>query len=177
MLKFYGTGLLFAALLGGGAAFAGDAVVPRQEFRQSRTYPYVFRPVCYLATKGPVPLRFATSGPECDDRKPPKLPVTAKPEVKAEASPAAQPAPIPAEPEVAHSSSTAQPAFPAPTNAPAPKPPTVDFSKFPPELVEAFRRQRDSNSGGDARNYLFDPIFQPALPDDLPKSSATYRQK
>jgi hypothetical protein len=66
------------------------------------------------------------------------------------------------------------PAFPPPTNAPAPKPPAVDFSQFPAELVEAFKKGREA---GDTRNYLFDPIFQPALPDDLPKSKATLKEK
>lgn len=171
---------LFVATCGIGTAFAGETMVERKEFKQSQTYPYVFRPVCYLATSGPVPLRFAVNPPDCGDRRPPKLTGAAKsnpkPEVAAKpdapipglpkepVAPATPPAPIAATP----------PAFPPPTNAPAPKPPAVDFSQFPADLVEAFKKGREA---GDTRNYLFDPIFQPALPDDLPKSKATSREK
>ena len=45
-------------MCGLGSAQAGDGTVERREFKQSQTYPYVFRPVCYLATSGPVPMRF-----------------------------------------------------------------------------------------------------------------------
>jgi hypothetical protein len=172
---------LIIAACGLATAQAGDTVVERQEFKQSTVYPYVFRPVCYLATSGPVPLRFAVSPPDCGDRRAPRLPPAAKhnpkPEVPAapvtppvipgvEAEPVATTVPTPP--------TTAAPAFPPPTNAPVPKPSSVDFAQFPAELVEAFKKGRDS---AEARNYLFDPIFQPALPDDLPKSKATYKEK
>ena len=174
--------LILLTACGLASAYAGGSAVDRQEFKQSQTYPYVFRPVCYLATSGPVPLRFAVSPPDCGDRHAPKLPAAAKntpkPEVAA-ALPTNPPIPGVAQENVIVTSaptppSTNSPAFPPPTNAPAPKPPAVDFSQFPVELVEAFKKGRES---AEARNYLFDPIFQPALPDDLPQSKATYKQK
>ncbi len=167
---------LCLALCTAGAVHAGETMVERKEFKQSDTYPYVFRPICYLATSGPVPLRFAVSPPDCGDRRPPKLPAAAKNTPKPEPAPAPIPPPAaePAPAVTATSEATPAPAYPPPQNAPAPKSPTVDFSQFPIELVEAFKKGRE---GAETRNYLFDPIFQPALPDDLPKSKATYRQK
>jgi hypothetical protein len=169
--------LLFAAAWGIGTANAGETMVERKEFKQSQTYPYVFRPVCYLATSGPVPLRFAVNPPDCGDRRPPKLTAAAKSNPKPEIA-ATPDAPIPGIAPVTPTPippvTSAPPAFPPPTNAPAPKPPAVDFSQFPADLVEAFKKGREA---GDSRNYLFDPIFQPALPDDLPKSKATSKEK
>lgn len=174
--------LLLVTACGIGTALAGGDPVERKEFKQSQSYPYVFRPVCYLATSGPVPLRFAVNPPDCGDRRAPKLPPAAKntpkPEVAATTDlpipgiptePAPAPVPAPAPP-----TTSTPPAYPPPTNAPAPKPSAVDFSQFPAELVEAFKKGREA---GEARNYLFDPIFQPALPDDLPKSKATLKEK
>ena len=172
-------------MCGLGSAQAGDGTVERREFKQSQTYPYVFRPVCYLATSGPVPMRFSVSPPECGERSAPKLRPAARNTPKPEV-PATIEAPIPglAEPEppppqpppppAAPTTSTNPPAYPPPTNAPAPKPPSVDFSQFPAELVEAFKKGRES---ADSRNYLFDPIFLPAVPNDLPTSKATSTQK
>jgi hypothetical protein len=172
---------LLVAVCGIGTAKAGDTVIERKEFKQSQTYPYVFRPVCYLATSGPVAMRFSVSGPDCGDRRPPKLTPAARSNPKPEPAAAALEAPIPGlAPEPAPAAAPVQqttstsPAYPPPTNAPTPKPPAVDFSQFPADLVEAFKKGRDS---AEARNYLFDPIFQPALPDDLPKSKATYKEK
>jgi hypothetical protein len=55
-----------------------------------------------------------------------------------------------------------------------PKSSAHDFSKLPDEVLEYFK-----NTEGRPlrRDYLFDPIFQPALPNDLPKSKAIYQQK
>jgi hypothetical protein len=172
--------LLLIAACGIGTASAGETMVERKEFKQSQTYPYVFRPVCYLATSGPVPLRFSVNAPDCGDRRPPKLTSAARSNPKPEVSTtsdspipgiASEPAPPLAPPQPVTST---PPAFPPPTNAPAPKPSAVDFSQIPADLVEAFKKGRET---GDARNYLFDPIFQPALPDDLPKSKATSKEK
>jgi hypothetical protein len=172
--------LLLVAACGLGTAHAGETMVERKEFKQSQSYPYVFRPACYLTTSGPVPLRFAVNPPECGDRRAPKLTAAAKSNPKPEIavaldapSPGLAKEPIPAAIPPQPVSST-PPAFPPPTNAPAPKPPAVDFSQFPADLVEAFKKGREA---GDTRNYLFDPIFQPALPDDLPKSKATSKEK
>lgn len=180
MRNFYR--LLLVTACGLGTAHAGGSGNERKEFKQSTTYPYVFRPVCYLATSGPVPMRFAVNPPECGDRRAPLLTGAAKSNPKPELSLAldapipglaAEPAPAPA-PVVPQPAPSAAPAFPPPANAPAPKPPAVDFSQFPADLVEAFKKGREA---GDSRNYLFDPIFQPALPDDLPKSKATSKEK
>lgn len=171
---------LLVATCGLGTASAGETVVERKEFKQSQTYPYVFRPVCYLSTSGPVPLRFAVNAPDCGDRRPPKLTAAAKNNPKP-AITANSDAPIPGlaqeaalSPALPQPALSTPPAYPPPTNAPAPKPPAVDFSQFPAELVEAFKKGRETV---DTRNYLFDPIFQPALPDDLPKSKATFKEK
>jgi hypothetical protein len=170
--------LLFLGALG--VAHAGGDGVVRKEFKQSDTYPYVFRPICYLATSGPVPLRFSVAAPECGDRRAPKLTGGAKTNPKPEPPlvpvlPPVPPAAVEPAPVSSATSSSAgpAPAYPPPENAPAPKPASVDFAQFPVELVEAFKKGRE---GAETRNYLFDPIFQPALPDDLPKSKATYRQ-
>lgn len=178
MRKFFHLLLIAAAAIG--TADAGETVVERREFKQSTTYPYVFRPVCYLATSGPVPLRFAVNPPDCGDRRAPKLTAAAKSNPKPALS-ATPDAPIPGiaresipAPIAPPPATSTPPAFPPPTNAPAPKPTAVDFSQFPADLVEAFKKGREA---GDTRNYLFDPIFQPALPDDLPKSKATSKEK
>jgi hypothetical protein len=174
--------LFLVAACGTASARAGETLVERKEFKQSQTSPYVFRPVCYLATSGPVPLRFSVNAPDCGNRRAPKLTGAAKtnpkpvvvatpdapiPGLNKETAPPPAPAPTPI-------ATTTPPAFPPPTNAPAPKPPAIDFSQFPADLVEAFKKGREA---GDTRNYLFDPIFQPALPDDLPKSKATSKER
>jgi hypothetical protein len=170
--------LILGTLAGGTAALAGGTdLTPRKQFRQSSTYPFVFRPECYLATAGPVPLRFAAAAPECHDRKAPALTPMAKgipkeePATAVEKSPAA-PVPPPAAAPDLSAPAALDPAFPAPTDAQPPKTSTHDFSKVPDEVLEFFK-----NTEGRPlrRDYLFDPIFQPALPNDLPKSKATYR--
>jgi len=166
--------LSLALLLPAAAAWAGgDDVAPRKSFRQSSTYPFVFRPESYLATGGPVPMRFGPPPPPCHERRAPSLTPAAQgvpreePAIPVEKTPPA-PEPEPVEPEPA----TPEPLFPPPTDAPAPQPGAHDFSKVPDEVLEYFK-----NAEGRPlrRDYLFDPIFQPALPNDLPKSKATYR--
>ena len=166
--------LILGALVSGPAARAGgDDLTPRKHFRQTSTYPFVFRPECYLATAGPVPLRLAAPAPECHDRKAPALTPAAKglpkeePTARVEKS---EPAPAP---DLGPAAAAAlDPAFPVPLDAQPPKSSTHDFSKVPDEVLEYFK-----NTEGRPlrRDYLFDPIFQPALPNDLPKSKATYR--
>jgi hypothetical protein len=170
--------LTLGTLAGGIAVHAGGTdLTPRKHFRQSSTYPFVFRPECYLATTGPVPLRFAAAGPGCHDRKAPSLTPAAKGVPKEEpAAPVEKsgetPAPAPASAPDLSAPAALDPAFPAPTDAQPPKASTHDFSKVPDEVLEYFK-----NTEGRPlrRDYLFDPIFQPALPNDLPKSKATYR--
>ena len=149
-----------------GPARAGDPVVPRKQFKESSAYPFVFKPESYLTARGPLPMRFASAGPSCEARRPPAPPVVAKSEATAEPSvPGAKP---PGE----------QPAEPA--SAPAahvettPKREAPDFSKVPDEVLDFFK---NTEGRPVRRAYLFDPIFQPVTPDDLPKSKATSQQK
>jgi hypothetical protein len=170
--------LILGTLAGGSAALAGGTdLTPRKQFRQSSTYPFIFRPECYLATTGPVPMRFAAPGPDCHARKAPKLTLAAKgapkeePAAPVEKAPEPPPPPPPPAPDLS-APVPFGPAFPAPTDAQPPESSSHDFSKVPDEVLEYFK-----NTEGRPlrRDYLFDPIFQPALPNDLPKSKATYR--
>ncbi len=169
---------IFGILLSAIPAMAGgDDLTPRKTFRQGTTYPFIFRPECYLPTFGPVPLRFAMPAPECHARRAPALTPAAKGLPKEEpAAPVETTTPPPAPvPDLGLGAPSAlDPAFPAPVDAQPPKPSNHDFSKVPDEVLEYFK-----NTEGRPlrRDYLFDPIFQPALPNDLPKSKATYRQE
>ena len=116
-------------------------------------------------------MRFAAAPPGCENRHAPPLTPAAKGLPKQE--PPAPEAKPPPSPEPAPALFTEQ-AFPAPKDAQPPKRDTHDFSKVPDEVLEYFK-----NTEGRPlrRDYLFDPIFQPALPNDLPKSKAIYQQK
>ena len=150
----------------------GDGSAPRTPFRQSSTYPFIFRPECYLATRGPTPMRFAAAPPACPHREAPALTPAAKGLPKQEPPAAEKQSPAPA--TTPGFPAAPEPAFPVPLDAQPPKRDTHDFSKVPDEVLEYFK-----NADGRPlrRDYLFDPIFQPALPHDLPKSKAIYQQK
>ena len=151
---------LAAALLAGiAAAHAGGDDGPRRTFRESQTYPHIFRPEGYLATSGPVPMRIEHSLPTFSKRLAPPLPDAAKGTDK--------PVP-PMEPK--------EPAKNAgkggkKDDLPLPEP---DMGKIPDEVL-GFFRDKEAHPG--KRIYLFDPIFQPARPNELPKSKATYTSK
>ena len=49
-----------------------------------------------------------------------------------------------------------------------------DFTKVPDEVLDFFK---NTEGRPVRRAYLFDPIFQPVMPNDLPKSKATSQQK
>ena len=149
-----------------GLAQAGDPVVTRRQFKESATYPFVFKPDSYLAIRGPLPMRFAAAGPSCEARRPPAPPSAGKPEAAPEPSPA-EPKP-PAETKPESSSPSAAPVEPAPKHEPP------DFSKVPDEVLDFFK---NTEGRPVRRAYLFDPIFQPVMPDELPKSKATSKQK
>ena len=51
----------------------GVGAEPRKEFKESGEYPYIFRPVGYLATVGPAPMRLGPPAPMCSERTPPRL--------------------------------------------------------------------------------------------------------
>ena len=149
-----------------GMARAGDPVVPRKQFRESSAYPFVFKPESYLTGRGPLPMRFASAGPSCEARRPPAPPVLAKSEATSETPvPGAKP---PGE----------QPAEPVPAPSAhveaSQKREAPDFSKVPDEVLDFFK---NTEGRPVRRAYLFDPIFQPVTPDDLPKSKATSQQK
>lgn len=154
------------ALSAAGSLRAGEPVVPRQQFKESVTYPFIFKAEGYLASQGPLPLRFASALPKCEQRQPPAPPVIARKDAPSDAAAAgmkgaAEPAPSPEEAGttiVEASSKREQP----------------DFSKVPDEVLDFFK---NTEGRPVRRAYLFDPIFQPVTPDDLPKSKATSVQK
>ena len=158
--------LALLALGVGGYVRAGDAVAPRQPFKESVLYPHIFRAEGYLASRGPLPMRFSAPAPQCEQRRPPAAPVIASKEVSPESSLpevklAAEPVAASAAPGITTMESTSKPVQP-------------DFSKVPDEVLEFFK---NTEGRPVRRAYLFDPIFQPVTPDDLPKSKATSVQK
>ncbi len=150
----------------GGAARAGDPIVPRKQFKEAAGYPYVFKPESYIASRGPLPMRFAGAGPSCEARRPPAPPVIAKSEAVNEPRNADPKAPSEPQPEPVAPS--------APASEPTPKREGPDFSKVPDEVLDFFK---NTEGRPVRRAYLFDPIFQPVTPDELPKSKATSQQK
>lgn len=144
-------------------ARAGDDAVPRKTFRESRTYPYVFQPEGYLATSGPVPMRFEQALPKFSKRTAPPLPAAAR----APEKPVLPPIEPKVEPPEKNSKRGKKEELPLPELEP-------DLGKVPEEVL-GFFREKEANPG--KRIYLFDPIFQPARPHELPKSKATSIQK
>lgn len=152
--------------------FAGEDAVARKEFRQSGSYPFVFRSDSYLAGTGPAPMRFAPAAPLCPQRNAPPLLGAAKGAAKPDSSAATK---NPAEAGAANGSATAPaPVHPAPENAPQPPRDDIDFARVPGEVLDFFK---NTEGRPVRRAYLFDPIFQPAVPNELPKSKATYQKK
>lgn len=170
--------LLLAVNAGFSAAQAGEPTRPRQlaaprlHFRESGTYPYVFRSESYLATQGPVSMRFAPAHPLCEERNAPALTPAAKgvelfgPPAQAKSNEAASSEKDPNDSEKA--------THPAPSNGPAPARDDIDFGRVPNEVLDFFK---NSEGRPVRRSYLFDPIFQPAVPNEQPKSKATSKQK
>ena len=153
------------------AARAGDGAAERREFHQSGKYPFVFRADSYLASTGPVPMRIAPAAPRCPERNAPPLTGPAKGADKQNSAATKAAADAAAANETA---AAPVPAHPAPLNAAQPTPPEIDFSRVPDEVLDFFK---NTEGRPVRRGYLFDPIFQPATPNELPKSKATYQQK
>lgn len=154
------------------ATWAGESMAARKEFHQSSTYPFVFRADSYLAGPGPAPMRFAPSAPHCPERNAPPLTGAAKGADQQDAAAAAK---IAAATAAANDAATAPaPAHPAPANAAQATRNDIDFARVPDEVLDFFK---NTEGRPVRRAYLFDPIFQPALPNELPKSKATYQQK
>lgn len=166
-MRHHLTVLPILALLFGGHALAGDPVVARQEFKESLTYPFIFKAEGYLASKGPLPMRFGNVGPGCEQRQPPPPPVISKKEPAPDApTPDEKPPTAPAGPAESTTDTTT-------LEAPA-KREQPDFSKVPDEVLNFFK---NTEGRPVRRAYLFDPIFQPVTPDELPKSKAISVQK
>ena len=150
----------------GGYVRAGDVVAPRQKFTETVSYPHIFKAAGYLASRGPLPMRFAASAPPCEQRRPPAAPLIASKEPVMESSPAQVTPPF--EPIAASAAPTGI------ATESSSKPVQPDFSKVPDEVLDFFK---NTEGRPVRRAYLFDPIFQPVTPDDLPKSKATSVQK
>jgi len=163
--------LIAVFLSGAVGAYAGEEVLPRRTFRESTTYPHIFRaeiysterPAGYLASSGPVPMRIEQKPAAFSKRLAPPLPEAAKgvekplpplSEAKAEAAPERDTRVRGKKEEL-----------------PLPEP---DVGKVPEDVMRFFR-EKDGQQG--TRPYLFDPIFQTARPNELPKSKATYIKK
>ena len=149
-----------------GLARAGEPVVPRRQFKETAAYPFIFKADSYLAGRGPLPMRFAAAGPSCEKRQPPAPPIAVKSEGTSEpsttdAKPSAEQAAEPASSSSAMVETTARREHP-------------DFTKVPDEVLDFFK---NTEGRPVRRAYLFDPIFQPVMPNDLPKSKATSQQK
>ena len=145
---------------------AGEPVLPRQQFKESPNYPFIFKADGYLASRGPLPMRFASAGPKCEQRQPPAPPLIAKKETPSDAPVPDAGAPVePAPKQEAATNVTVE----SPSKREQP-----DFSKVPDEVLDFFK---NTEGRPVRRAYLFDPIFQPVTPDDLPKSKATSVQK
>ncbi len=149
------------------SAGAGDSALPRQQFKETATYPFIFKAAGYLASKGPLPMRFGAAAPPCAQRQPPAQPVLAKKE----------PAPV-SNPDADHNTPVENRASMEPPvntiETAASKREQPDFAKIPDEVLDFFK---NTEGRPVRRAYLFDPIFQPVMPDELPKSKALSVQK
>jgi hypothetical protein len=150
--------LVVLSLSGAPGVLAGGAPEPRKQFKQGDSYPYIFRPEPYLATNGPVQMRFGAPAPECPERFAPPLLQPSKAEAKPKAD-VAEPSPD-------------KPGKQQGVAAPPQR--DLNLKRIPDELMEFFSATEDRPV---TRSYLFDPIFQPALPVEAPKSKAEYEQK
>jgi len=161
--------LLFASGVTAPTAQAGETTPARPHFRQSGTYPFVFRADSYLASGAPPAMRFAPALPHCPERNAPALTPAAKGvEVFGpDAALKTEPPPITEENDAAEKVT-----HPAPT--PPPPRDEIDFGRLPNEVLDFFK---NTEGRPVRRSYLFDPIFQPATPNELPKSKATSQQK
>jgi hypothetical protein len=190
---FFLTALTCTGYAGGDARRAG-----RQEYKQSKTYPYIFEPVAYLTNGGPVAMRFGPPTDACTNHTPPALPKEKKADAadkpaKGTAEPAATPKPEPtppvsdkqatsADPANALESRTPKmqdlnigPAFPPPENAPiVSKEETLDMSKYPAEVIDILKNPYNVPK---SHTRFFDPVFEPAQIQTGPASKATFREE
>lgn len=176
-----GTG---AGAVGGGASGVTQRAAPqggeaRKEFRESGEYPYIFRPVGYLATVGPAPMRLGPPMPVCSERTPPRLIEPKRPSVTLQSTRPPQQPPGPT-----YSSGGAYPPGGGPGASAGQG--GVDFNRPPDEVMEFFQPQALTEQ---QRRLLLDPSFIPAPPvrvaplmvapqsiQTAPPSTATYNQ-
>ena len=146
MQRSLASGLLVVlCLCSAPGALAGGAPEPRKHFKQGDAYPYIFRAEPYLATHGPVQMRFGGAAPECPERFAPPLLQAPKPEAKPKA-------------DVVENG----PDKPGKEQGGAAQPQRdLNLKRIPDELMEFFSATEGRPV---TRSYLFDPIFQPALP-------------
>ncbi len=170
--------LAAGVLAGAAAAHAGENIVPREgavsqenaaprrTFRESPVYPYIFRPEGYLATAGPVPMRIDERPASFLKRVAPPLPSAARGLDK----------PIPGlvEPKEELPEAAPEKEHRAPEKKEELPLPEPDLGKIPEAVMRFFREKQTQQ---DTRPYLFDPIFLPAPPNELPRSKASYIQK
>lgn len=199
MVRFSAIILLLLAFMATQAR-SGQETPPRerQEFKQSKTYPYVFVPVGYLSNGGPLPLLFGPAASDCENRNPPPLPKNTKKETPAAAAetgpsptpaisapqtptPAApSPSPIPVAPPPASEqpapANPEMPAYPPPDVQTLPQGDSLDLNKYPAEVIGIFKNPYTVPK---SRQHFFDPVFEPPPPQapQTPSSSATYRQQ
>ena len=141
-------------------------MVPRQQFKETVAYPFIFKPAGYLTDRGPLPMRFAAAGVPCGARQPPAPPILAKKETPSEA-PVTDAKPAADQPAETTDSESGV----VETSAKHEHP---DFAKVPDEVLDFFK---NTEGRPIRRAYLFDPIFQPVTPNEAPKSKATSKQK
>lgn len=151
----------------------------------SPTQPFVLRKVGYLATVGPVPLRFGAPTPDCNLRTPPRVPAQNKrPELSETAESMARTEAIETYRSL-HGGLVPIPPGSTAGGIPAGGPSNpfneqggissggnevLEFFQQPPPEPDVQKRQN---------RFLFDPIFQAApapAPGNPPQSRATFRQ-
>lgn len=157
---------------------------PSVDRNQPQAYPYVYRQAGYLATMGPLPMRFGPASPTGNERTPPRVPFANK---KHELSETAEslarteaietyrsihgrllPVPSGASPggAVPHSSFMEQGNISTGSNE------VLEFFQLPPPEADVQKRQN---------RFLFDPVppfssAQPPSAGTQPPSRATYQK-
>lgn len=151
---------------------------------QGATYPYVYRQVGYLATLGPVPMRFGNPTPSANERTPPRVPVANKrPELSRLAESMAGTEAIEAYRSV-HGRMVPVPegAVPGGQTPRSPFSEQGGISTGSNEVLEFFQQPLpDADVQKRQSRFLFDPVppFSSALPPAngaQPQSRATYQK-
>ncbi len=161
----------------GGVVVSGATATDRST---SMAYPLTLRRVGYLATVGPVPMRFGPPSPSANERTPPRVPANnRRPELSETAEGKARTEAI----ETYRSIFKGK--VPVPEGSPesgitAPNPFLDQGSGTGNSDILEFFQQPSVEGDAQKRSnrFLFDPIFQaaqPPIPGTLPPSRATLR--